>query len=73
MKLMLSLSEDAVERLDALARRRRQTRSGVVAELAAEETEREAAARHREMVELLGPPVWRDGRATEHVRSDRHR
>jgi hypothetical protein len=69
----VSLTEQAVKQLDALADRAGKTRSGLVAELAADATDRERTARRREIVDLLGPPVAREGRVAEHIRSDRNR
>lgn len=70
-KVMISMPDDLLDRLDAQARANRETRSGFLRRLA----ERELAAGqgdHRKRLEkLLGPPVDLGGDAAKLIREDR--
>ncbi len=70
-KVMVSLPDDLLERIDARARAGHATRSGFLRELAERELAAEARQGAREIEELLGDPVPLGGNATELIRHDR--
>jgi len=70
-KVMVSLPDDLLERIDARARRRRATRSGFLRELAERELASEEEREWEEIEELLGEPVPLGGDATSLIRRDR--
>ncbi len=70
-KVMISIPDDLLERLDARARANRETRSGFLQRLAERELSAESAKRRKEFEELLGPPVDLGGDAARLVREDR--
>jgi HicB-like antitoxin of HicAB toxin-antitoxin system len=70
-KVMISIPDDLLERLDAQARANRETRSGFLRRLAERELELDEARRRKEIEDLLGPPLHLGGNATELIREDR--
>jgi metal-responsive CopG/Arc/MetJ family transcriptional regulator len=70
-KVMISMPDDLLERLDAQARVNRETRSGFLRRLAERELAQDEISRRREMEELLGPPLHMGGEATRLIREDR--
>lgn len=70
-KVMISIPDDLLERLDALARANRESRSGFLQRLAERELDAERADRRRKLEELLGPPVNLGGDAAKLIREDR--
>jgi metal-responsive CopG/Arc/MetJ family transcriptional regulator len=70
-KVMVSLPDDLLERIDAQARERRATRSGFLRELAERELASDREREWEEIEELLGEPVPLGGDATSLIRQDR--
>lgn len=70
-KVMISIPDDLLERLDAQARANRETRSGFLRRLAERDLEAGDADRRREFEDLLGPPVPLGGDAARLIREDR--
>jgi metal-responsive CopG/Arc/MetJ family transcriptional regulator len=70
-KVMVSLPDDLLERIDAQARSRHATRSGFLRELAERELAAEDQHSLAEMEALLGDPVPLGGNATDLIRRDR--
>ena len=56
-KVMISIPDEILERIDAHLRESRETRSGFLRRLAEREIDAENAKRRREFEDLLGPPV----------------
>ncbi len=70
-KVMVSLPDDLLERIDMRARARHATRSGFLRELAERELAAEARQSRTEIEGLLGEPVRLGGDATRLIRQDR--
>lgn len=70
-KVMISIPDDLLERLDAQARANRETRSGLLRRLVEEEISAERISRRKEFEDLLGPPVDMGGDAAQLIREDR--
>lgn len=70
-KVMISIPDDLLERIDAYAKSAGETRSGFLQRLAEEAIAMDDAARRREIEELLGPPVNLGGNAAELLRQSR--
>jgi HicB_like antitoxin of bacterial toxin-antitoxin system len=70
-KVMISIPDDLLERLDAQARENRETRSGFLQRLAEAELASKDAVRRKEFEDLLGPPIALGGDAARLVREDR--
>jgi HicB-like antitoxin of HicAB toxin-antitoxin system len=70
-KVMISIPDDLLERLDAQARANRETRSGFLRRLAERELAAERTLKRKELEELLGPPLRLGGEATKLIREDR--
>jgi HicB_like antitoxin of bacterial toxin-antitoxin system len=70
-KVMISMPDDLLARLDAQARANRETRSGFLRRLAERELDSEQARKRREIEDLLGPPVRMGGNAARLIREDR--
>ena len=70
-KVMISIPDDLLERLDAQARANRETRSGFLRRLAERELRSGEAKRRKEIEDLLGPPVDLGGDAARLIREDR--
>ncbi len=70
-KVMISMPDDLLDRLDAQARANRETRSGFLRRLAERELEPDDAMRRRKIEDLLGPPLNMGGESTRLIREDR--
>ncbi|HWP33398.1 MAG TPA: type II toxin-antitoxin system HicB family antitoxin [Solirubrobacterales bacterium] len=70
-KVMISMPDSLLERLDAQARTNRETRSGFLQRLVEQEVSVEHANRRQEFEDLLGPPVDMGGDAARLIREDR--
>ena len=70
-KVMISVPDDLLERLDAQARANRETRSGFLQRLAERELASERAQQRKEFEELLGPPIDLSVDAATLIREDR--
>jgi HicB_like antitoxin of bacterial toxin-antitoxin system len=70
-KVMISIPDDLLERLDAQARANRETRSGFLRRIAERELRSGDAQRRREVEDLLGPPLHMGGDAARLIREDR--
>jgi HicB-like antitoxin of HicAB toxin-antitoxin system len=70
-KVMISMPDDLLDRLDAKARANRETRSGFLRRLAERELEAGLARERKELEDLLGPPVPMGGEAARLIREDR--
>lgn len=70
-KVMISLPDKLLERIDAQARAERSTRSGFLRALAEKRLAEENAARSAEIERLLGPPMRFGGDAVRLIREDR--
>jgi hypothetical protein len=70
-KVMISVPDDLLERLDAQARANRETRSGFLRRLVEREVSVESANRRKEFEDLLGPPIEMGGDAARLIREDR--
>jgi hypothetical protein len=70
-KVMISIPDDLLERLDAQARARGETRSGFLRRLTERELSERADGRRKQLEDLLGPPVHMGGDAAKLVREDR--
>lgn len=69
-KVMISIPDNLLERLDAHARDNRETRSGLLRRLVEKEISAESANR-KEFEDLLGPPIDMGGDAARLIREDR--
>ena len=70
-KVMISLPDNLLERLDAHARASRETRSGFLRRLAERELSTEGIRRRGEFEAMLGAPVDLGGDAAKLIREDR--
>ncbi len=70
-KVMISIPDDLLERLDAQARANRETRSGFLRRLAERELEADQARKRKEIEDLLGPPLNMGGDVARLIREDR--
>jgi hypothetical protein len=70
-KVMISIPDNLLERLDAQARANRETRSGLLRRLVEREISVGSANRRKEFEDLLGPPVDMGGDAARLIREDR--
>jgi hypothetical protein len=70
-KVMISVPDDLLERLDTQARANRETRSGFLQRLAERELASESARQRKEFEELLGPPIDLSVDAATLIREDR--
>lgn len=70
-KVMISIPDDLLERLDAQAQTNRETRSGFLRRLVEQEISAERINRQKEFEDLLGPPVNLGGDAARLIREDR--
>ena len=70
-KVMISIADDLLERIDAQARANRETRSGFLQRLAERELSQQGQDRRRQLEDLLGPPVNLGGDAAKLIREDR--
>lgn len=70
-KVMISIPDKLLDRLDARARDAGETRSGLLQRLAEQELAEGSAQRRQELEALLGPPVDLGGSAARLIREDR--
>lgn len=70
-KVMISMPDDLLDRLDARAQANRETRSGFLRRLTERELEIDEARRRKEFEDLLGPPMNLGGDAAKLIREDR--
>jgi predicted DNA-binding protein len=70
-KVMISIPDNLLERLDARAQANRETRSGFLRRLVEREISAENLNRRKEFEDLLGPPVNMGGDAARLIREDR--
>ena len=73
-KVMISIPDDLLGRLDARARANRETRSGLLQRLVEQDLEADLARRREEVEELLSKATVRDGMggdAAQLIREDR--
>ncbi len=73
-KVMISIPDNLLERLDARARVNRETRSGLLQRLVEQDLEVDLARRHEEIEELLDKATVRSGMggdAAQLIREDR--
>lgn len=70
-KVMISIPDSLLERLDVQARANRESRSGFLQRLVERELESESARRRKEFEDLLGPPIDLEVDAAQLIREDR--
>ena len=70
-KVMISIPDKLLERIDAHARASRETRSGFLRRVAERELLEGERLQRRQLEELLGPPVPMGGEAARLIREDR--
>ena len=70
-KVMISIPDELLERLDGRAQSNRETRSGLLRRLVERELSSGDARRREEFELLLGPPVDLGGDAARLIREDR--
>ena len=70
-KVMVSLPDELLERIDTHARARHSTRSGFLRDLAERELTADAQRSQTEVEALLGDPVRLGGDSTKLIRQDR--
>ena len=70
-KVMISIPDSLLERVDARARAAGETRSGFLQRIAERELSSGSARRREEFEALLGPPADLGGNAAELIREDR--
>jgi metal-responsive CopG/Arc/MetJ family transcriptional regulator len=72
-KVLISLTDDLLSRIDEYAKRTGETRSGFLQRLAEREIAADNARRKKEFEELLGPPLPPGTDYTRMIREDRER
>ncbi len=70
-KVMISMPDDLLDRLDVQARANRETRSGFLRRLAERELDAGYADQRKRLEELLGAPMDLGGDAAKLIREDR--
>jgi predicted DNA-binding protein len=70
-KVMISIPDDLLERLDSRAKAKGETRSGFLRQLVEQEISAGNLSRRKELEDLLGPPVSMGGDAARLIREDR--
>jgi hypothetical protein len=70
-KVMISIPDGLLERLDAQARANHETRSGFLQRLVERELDSETARRRKEFEDLLGPSIDLGVDAAQLIREDR--
>jgi HicB_like antitoxin of bacterial toxin-antitoxin system len=70
-KVLISLPDDLLSRIDEFAKRSAETRSGFLQRLAEREIAADNARRRKEFEELLGPPLPAGSDFTQMIREDR--
>ncbi|HEY0278407.1 MAG TPA: type II toxin-antitoxin system HicB family antitoxin [Solirubrobacterales bacterium] len=66
-KVLISLPDDLLSRIDEYARRTSETRSGFLQRLAEREIAADNASRTKEFEDLLGPPIPLGGNAAQKI------
>jgi hypothetical protein len=72
-KVLISLPDDLLRRIDEYAKRSAETRSGFLQKLAEREIAADNARRRKEFEELLGPPLPAGVDYQQMLREDRER
>ncbi|MBN9622674.1 MAG: type II toxin-antitoxin system HicB family antitoxin [Actinobacteria bacterium] len=67
-KVLISLPDDLLGRIDEYAKRSAETRSGFLQRLAEQEIAADNARRKKEFEELLGPPIPLGGNAVQKIK-----
>lgn len=67
-KVLISLPDDLLSRIDEYAKRAAETRSGFLQRLAEREIAADDARRRKEFEELLGPPLPLGGNAARKIK-----
>jgi Ribbon-helix-helix protein, copG family. len=70
-KVMISIPDDLLERIDAHAQASQESRSGFLRRVAERTLAEESDNRRRRIEDLLGPPLDLGGDATRLIREDR--
>jgi HicB_like antitoxin of bacterial toxin-antitoxin system len=70
-KVMISIPDELLERLDAQVRANKDTRSGFLRRLAERELEANEVKSRKAIEDLLGPPLNMGGDAARLIREDR--
>jgi hypothetical protein len=70
-KVLISLPDDLLNRIDEYAKRSAETRSGFLQRLAEQEIAADNARRKKEFEELLGPPLHLGGDTVRKIKEDR--
>jgi hypothetical protein len=70
-KVMISIPDDLLERLDAQAHTVQETRSGFLRRLVERELSDQGDVRRKQLEDLLGPPLHLGGEAAKLIREDR--
>jgi hypothetical protein len=70
-KVLISIPDDLLSRIDEFAKRSAETRSGFLQRLAEREIAADNARRKKEFEDLLGPPLRLEGDAAQMIREDR--
>jgi hypothetical protein len=70
-KVMISIPDDLLERLDTQARAAQETRSGLLRRLVERELSEQGDGRRKELEDMLGPPLHLGGEAAKLIREDR--
>jgi metal-responsive CopG/Arc/MetJ family transcriptional regulator len=70
-KVMISIADDLLERIDAQAKANRETRSGFLQRLAERELSEQGQDKRKQLEDLLGPPIHLGGEAAKLIREDR--
>jgi len=70
-KVMVSIADELLERIDAQAKANHETRSGFLQRLAERELGQHGESRRKQLEDLLGPPANLGGEAARLIREDR--
>ncbi|HXF32111.1 MAG TPA: type II toxin-antitoxin system HicB family antitoxin [Solirubrobacterales bacterium] len=70
-KVLISLPDDLLSRIDEYASRTQETRSGLLQRLAEREIAVDNARRKKEFEELLGPPLHLGGNTVQKIKEGR--
>ena len=70
-KVLISLPDDLLSRIDESAKRSAETRSGFLQRLAERELAAEDARRKKEFEDLLGPPIPLGGNTVQKIKEGR--
>lgn len=70
-KVLISIPDDLLSRIDEYAKRSAETRSGFLQRLAEQEIAADNARRKKEFEKLLGPPIPLGGNAVEDIKAGR--